>query len=438
MQIDQTTYEDLSIFHHEEEYSVFHKLNMARTSNGRDALLKCFLEPFSSVEQILSTQGILKQIIAVLPEWPEQISNGTLLVLEKFLDYNLDPLPRSADALNSNLYRLLHSADFSLARFSLVHFRDLIVGMKRVVDLLDQPQAPARLLVVISRVRMLLHHDELDDLANRAPGKPFTVRETARYGHFLHERYRSQVQELMNLYGQLDAWYGMAAATQRYGLGFPELVDSQEPFFRAEGLYHPLLARPVAYDMTMTPDSNFVFLTGANMAGKSTFIKTVGLAVFLAHIGMGVPASALRLSIFDGILSNINVADNIVRGESYFFNEVQRIKNTVVRISDNSRWLVLIDELFKGTNIQDAMKCSSTVIRGLLRIRRALFILSTHLYEIGEELKAYPNISFRYFETRIVDGQLEFPYQLRDGISNDRLGYLILQREKVTDLLDRL
>ncbi len=117
---------------------------------------------------------------------------------------------------------------------------------------------------------------------------------------------------------------------------------------------------------------------------------------------------------------------------------MQRIKNTVVRISDKRRWLVLIDELFKGTNIQDAMKCSSTVIKGLIRIPRALFILSTHLYEIGEELRSYPNICFRYFETRVTDGQLEFPYQLLDGISQDRLGYLILQREKVTELLDRL
>jgi DNA mismatch repair ATPase MutS len=127
-----------------------------------------------------------------------------------------------------------------------------------------------------------------------------------------------------------------------------------------------------------------------------------------------------------------------VKGESYFYNEVQRIKNTVIRINDGRKWLVLIDELFKGTNIQDAMKCSSTVIRGLLKIRHALFILSTHLYEIGEELKDHGNISFKFFETRFTDEELEFSYQLKDGISNDRLGYLILKREGVIDLLASL
>ncbi len=153
---------------------------------------------------------------------------------------------------------------------------------------------------------------------------------------------------------------------------------------------------------------------------------------------MGVPAKSMRLSTFDGVLSNINVVDNIVKGESYFFNEVQRIRNTLVKISNHRKWLVLIDELFKGTNVQDAMKCSSTVIKGLIKIKNSLFILSTHLYEIGEELRQYPNISFRYFETMIKDDQLDFSYQLKEGISNDRLGYLILKREKVVEMLENL
>ena len=174
------------------------------------------------------------------------------------------------------------------------------------------------------------------------------------------------------------------------------------------------------------------------MAGKSTFIKSIGLAVFLAHTGMGVPAQEMQLTFFDGLLSNINVVDNVVKGESYFYNEVQRIKTTITRINNGKKWLILIDELFKGTNVQDAMKCSSTVIEGLLKIRNSLFILSTHLYEIGEDLKKYPNINFRYFETSVKDEQLEFSYQLKEGISNDRLGYLILKKEGVVELLEKL
>jgi len=174
------------------------------------------------------------------------------------------------------------------------------------------------------------------------------------------------------------------------------------------------------------------------MAGKSTLIKSVGSAVFLAHIGMGVPAQEMRLTLFDGLLTNINVVDNIAKGESFFFNEVQRIKNTIQKINDGRKWLVLIDELFKGTNVQDAMKCSTVVIKGLIKIKNSLFILSTHLYEIGDELKIFPNISFKYFETNVKGDQLEFSYQLKEGISNDRFGYLILKKEKVVDMLEKL
>ena len=98
----------------------------------------------------------------------------------------------------------------------------------------------------------------------------------------------------------------------------------------------------------------------------------------------------------------------------------------------------MIDELFKGTNVQDAMKCSTAVIEGLLKIKNSLFILSTHLYEIGDALKVHPNISFNYFETSTHNGQLSFNYQLKEGISNDRLGYLILEREGVVKMLEDL
>jgi DNA mismatch repair ATPase MutS len=199
-----------------------------------------------------------------------------------------------------------------------------------------------------------------------------------------------------------------------------------------------MLETPVAYNVHLDQEQNFLFLTGANMAGKSTFIKAVGVAVYLAHVGMGVPATRLHLSLFDGLLSNIQVEDNITKGESYFFNEVQRIKKTINKINDGRNWLILIDELFKGTNVQDAMKCSTVVVEGLRKMQNALFILSTHLYEIGEGLMQFPNIQFRYFETSVNEDQLIFNYQLKTGISNDRLGYLILKREGVVNMLEKL
>src|SRR5438045_5041843 len=136
----------------------------------------------------------------------------------------------------------------------------------------------------------------------------------------------------MDIYGRLDAWHSMARAMKNFDLHFPELIEREQPFIYAKGLYHILLPQPVAYDIEMNPEQNFLFLTGANMAGKSTLIKSVGSAVFLAHIGMGVPAQEMKLTLFDGLLSNINVVDNIAKGDSFFFNEVQRVKNKIKNI----------------------------------------------------------------------------------------------------------
>jgi len=438
MQIDPTTLADLAVFHADDASSVFHRLDFTRTSAGRETLLHYFRHPLARADEILATQSVLRSIREQVHQWPDDVTNGTLLVVERFLDYRMDPLPESADTVNSGFYRLLHGPDFSLARYSLTHLADLVRGMLRITRLFPQQSLPARLDRILSETRALLRHPPLEELARRPSQQPFGTRETVRLARFFHHAHRRQTLELIRLYGQLDAWFSMARAMDALGLVFPEIVDQDDPAIEAEGLFHLLLDKPVAYDLRMDPDANFIFLTGANMAGKSTFIKSVGLAAYLAHLGMGVPARHMRLSLFDGILSNINVSDNIAKGESYFYNEVHRIRHTVETITDGRRWLVLIDEIFKGTNIQDAMKCSLTVIRGLVRIRRALFILSTHLYEIGEELKEHPNICFRYFETGVSDDQLVFSYQLREGISNDRFGYLILRREKVTDLLERL
>lgn len=438
MQVDKTTYNDLSIFAPEEEFSVLHKLDFTRTNGGKEWLRWMMHEPLESLDKILANQKIIQHIISCLDKWPLYITNGTMMMMDRFYDTPLDPIPRSADPVNARLYRFLHSADYGLIRYTVVHFRDFIIGMHQLADLIDSPESPAKLETFASRIRALLVHRQLQDLMKKDRKEKFSVKENIYYGYFFRNTFQIRLEELSEIFYQLDAWHSLAVAVQHYSLTFPRFVSSDEPFVKAEKMYHLLLPRPVSYDIQLSPKSNFLFLTGANMAGKSTFIKSLGIAVYLAHLGMGVPAEQLELSLFDGILSNINVSDNIVKGESYFFNEVQRVKNTILTISNGKKWLVLIDELFKGTNVQDAMRCSLAVIKGLIRIKGSLFVLSTHLYEIGEEIKDHPTISFKYFETNIQNDKLEFSYQLKDGISNDRLGYFILKNEKVVELLEKL
>lgn len=438
MQIDKISFNDISVFHQEEEFSIFHKLNFTRTVGGKDWLRKFFTEPHSDIKKILGTQQIIRTLIAHLEEWPEEITNGTIIMMDRFLDYPVDAMPQNPNTFSSFSYRLLHTEDYSMIKFSVKHFADFYRGLKKLSKQFENIDLPNYFKLYIDRISQLLKEEPLKKLADTAPKEKFTPAQNLYFGYHLRGQYKTDSLELINIFSRLDAWFSMAVAVKTFKLSFPEFIESEDPIVEAKGLYHVLLPQPVAYDLELNPTHNFLFLTGANMAGKSTLIKSVGSSVFLAHIGMGVPAESMRLTLFDGLLSNINVVDNIAKGESFFFNEVQRIKNTIEKINTGKKWLVLIDELFKGTNVQDAMKCSLTVIKGLIKIKNSLFILSTHLYEIGDELKSYPNISFKYFETNVKDDQLEFSYQLKDGISNDRLGYVILKREKVVELLEKL
>ena len=438
MEIDKTTLNDLSIFNTEDDFSIFQKMDFTRTVGGKEKLKHIFSRSLSSIEAIQGTQETIQIIQHHIDSWPQNISNGSIMVIHKFYETSVDDIPSQPSAAAAYAYKLFHSHDFSLVKYTTGHAFDFIKGMRSLVSLFLHEASPAPLKKILQRAEGIINKEQFAITQKKEKADDLSMTEMLRLAYFLRYHYKQNIFELTDIYSQLDAWYAMAMAMNNYGLAFPRFMESDTPIIRATGLYHILVPEAVDYDITLDHENNFLFLTGANMAGKSTFIKSVGDAVFLAHIGMGVPATSMELTLFDGLLSNINVVDNILKGESYFYNEVQRIKSTIVKINDGRKWLILIDELFKGTNVEDAMKCSTIVIEGLIKVKQSLFILSTHLYEIGEKLKAHDNIIFKYFETTVEDEQLKFSYRLKDGISNDRLGYLILKKEKVIDLLENL
>lgn len=439
MHTDDTTRADISIIANNEDQSLLHHLDFCQTQGGKVYLQRYIGEPLHTISAIKERQQTLKIIIEILPSWPSIISNGTLLMIEKFIDNPVDTIPASPNIFSAYTYKIFSNADYSLIRFTIKHLHDFVKGLSQLISLFNQEELPAPLALIINQIKILLQKNVVEELiclsgdVNKIPAYKALM-----YGRFAKIEYKQSLLELCELWYQADAFYSMAYATRQFGFSFPEISKASAPELSIQQLWHPLVPGPVAYDISLVPHQNFLFLTGANMAGKSTFIKAVGVAAYLAHVGMGVPAKKMNISLLDGLLTNIQVSDNIIKGESYFFNEVQRIHHTLMKINDGKKWLVLIDELFKGTNIQDAMKCSTAVIEGLVNLDNVLFILSTHLYEIGDDLRQFPNILFRYFETTSTHNQLIFNYQLKEGISNDRIGYLILKKEGVVSILDKM
>ena len=318
METDKTTLNDLSVFNHEDEFSVFDKLNLTRTTGGREKLRQIFNHSLSDIDSIKNVQDTLKLIIEKKQQWPLSVSNGSVMMIYKFYESSVDDPPSRPSPISAYLYKLFHGPDFSLIKYSVGHAFDFIKGMKQICSVFLQADAPANLKRMLEKASVLIEKYQFQKVFETEKAEDFTMSQMLSFAYFIRYHYKQYFFELIDIYSQLDAWYGLAMAVSEFKLSFPVFISSDKPVLQAKKLYHILLPDPVAYDVELSHQNNFIFLTGANMAGKSTFIKAVGSAVFLAHIGMGVPAESMELSLFDGLLSNINVVDNIAKGESFF------------------------------------------------------------------------------------------------------------------------
>ncbi|MES1220555.1 MAG: DNA mismatch repair protein MutS, partial [Bacteroidota bacterium] len=222
MQIDKTTYEDLSIFNHEEEFSVFHKLNFTRTRGGRDWLFHYFNNPFSDLKHIIETQNILNLILASENEWPLNISNGTIMVMERFYETAMDEIPFTQNIISAFTYKILHGPDYSITRYSVEHFIDFVHGMNKMASLFDNENSPPLLRSLIERIKFLLSHDIIHSLLQIKPKTKLTVAQNVYYGHYIRYRFKNYALDLIAIYGKLDAWYSMAVATKTFGFALPE------------------------------------------------------------------------------------------------------------------------------------------------------------------------------------------------------------------------
>jgi DNA mismatch repair ATPase MutS len=437
MLVDKITLKDIGLFDTDESEGLISHLNFCKSNGGKEQLDEYLAHPLNSIEAIEKRQKAIVVFIKEIDFVHEmKITNGTTLVIEKFFGTAFKPIPTQISYPGAYWYQYINGADYALLKYSLEHLILFYENLNNWLLVFENKNENPIVATLVQNIKKLVQHPYLANLNAQStlanPQKLLTL------AYFFRNHYKNNTLQLLQYFFELDAYYSMAMATKKFNFVFPTWIKSETPLLEVVSGIHPLVPNPVDNTISLSSQTNLFFLTGANMAGKSTFIKTLGIVIYLAHVGIGAPAKKVTLSLFDGLITNLTIADNVVKGESYFFNEVQRIKNTIEKIIDGKKYFVLIDELFKGTNIQDAMKCSTAVIEGLQNLRNSLFVISTHLYEISDGLKKYDNIQFSYFETEVRQKELVFHYQLKEGVSQDRLGYLILEREGVVDLLNNM
>lgn len=439
MQNDKITLKDLSIFAADAGNGVFGLIDHASTQMGRDRLQQLIQHPPDTYEQLQALQDTIKFWSHNLELWPNVISNGTLVMLDKFFESadNVTAPPSGlTKVLGAFFQKLLNRNEYFFTQFSLSHLSDLLSGCTQLADILKQDGVPPLLKYELEGIAAELQHRLTPELLKISKQTPYA--ELATLSYKARREMKNMVFRLMDHYARLDAWQSMARATIVNKWVFPSLQQALPVTFEAKSLYHPLLKRPVPYDIDFNNNRNFLLLTGANMSGKTTFMRSLGVAALLAHIGMGVPAAAMRISFLSGIITSMQVEDDIMRGESFFFAEVQRMKHTAQKLVQNAPHLVLMDELFKGTNVHDAYECTRAVVEGLLKRSQHLMVLSTHLYEVAQHFSDRKEIIFAYFVTNMSEnGDFVLTYELKPGISHDRIGYRILQKEGVINLLNQ-
>ena len=243
--------------------------------------------------------------------------------------------------------------------------------------------------------------------------------------------------------GNFNAWFdALAQVDALCSLGgfafnhpdyvYPEIVDQ---YFRLEGkgIGHPLLDRKkcVCNDISIAKNPYFLVVTGANMAGKSTYLRTVGINFLLACVG--APVYAKSLVVYPAqMITSLRTADSLTANESYFFAELKRLKMMIDRLNNGEELFIILDEILKGTNSKDKQKGSLSLVRQLI-MKKTCGIIATHDLLLGTLEQEFPGEIKNYrFEADITNDELTFSYLLREGVAQNMNASFLMKKMGIT------
>lgn len=250
------------------------------------------------------------------------------------------------------------------------------------------------------------------------------------------EQAKKEVEALLP--GWLEVWYELEALNSLANFGYlnpeyamPEIETASPVIFQGVSLGHPLIPdeAKVCNDFALDELGEIIIITGSNMAGKSSFLRTLGVNLCLAYAGGPVNATHLQTGLFR-LFSCIRVSDSVTDGYSYFYAEVRRLKALLVELEqpDPRPVFFLIDEIFKGTNNRERLIGSRSYLRALVG-RPSVGLVSTHDLELVRLADELPQIKNYHFREEVIDGQMVFDYKLRPGPSPTTNALKIMQLE---------
>lgn len=435
MHVDEKTVRDLELFRTRDGGpGVFAVLDRTRTLGGSRALRARIGAPMSSLADIRRVQDgvgfLVREGVRFEPDG--RLMEGVARYLESSWDSVSSP--RGLRCLAESVVIALRYRDLlRYARQGVESTRRLLDGLRPYLDSVARPGSPPAVEDPVRELQALIDRVRTGRL--RTSGGPWTV---LRADHVVRVQRKADLGRILELLYELDALCAMARLLDEDGWTLPELVDGGGFELDGTGVVHPFLERPVPNPVKVSGGESLVFLTGPNMAGKTTWLKAVTLSAYLAHVGMPVPARRFRMSVLDAVYTSLSPEENLRAGLSYFMAEVRRVREVAEAVARGVRALVVFDEVFRGTNVRDALDASRLVTLGFARSRTSGFIVSSHLVELAEDLREEERIRFACFDGTIRDGRARYGFRIREGVSDQRFGLHLLEQERVPALLRSL
>ena len=317
----------------------------------------------------------------------------------------------------------------------------------RLIELADKQSMESPLLIVLKKefeshgkkapevLGMLAKELDLLDLRNNLilyallEGSMFwQLRQMLRIERW-KEEYGAHLLQWLGALGQLDALSALATfAFNHEEYTYPIITD--HPFvFHAKDMGHPLMPRKqcVVNDADIPQRPYFLIITGANMAGKSTYLRTIGCNYILACIGAPVCCSSLEIYPAH-LMTSLRTSDSLANNESYFFAELKRLQQILDRLKSGEEMFIILDEILKGTNSMDKQKGSLALVKQLLQLKTN-GIIATHDLLLGDLKQHFPDeISNYCFEADIQNDEFTFSYQLREGVAQNMNACFLMQK----------
>lgn len=415
--------------HIEEEIKSF--FDITHNSESSREISNILAKTLDSKEEILGRQHLLQGFIA----------NNE--ILKDYSHYRFD-LSEIYDFLDSVLigsftpWKLKRKLMFAekereKKRGKLILMVRLFYAIKKnYLDKIDLSAFPPNYAHELAELKKFLHDFNLDYYETAFLKNRFRIKHIVGLLMIIIEKTaKGEMALFWKRWFLFEAYLSISHCIVKRSLVFPAFDDSR---FVLEDVYHPVLIHPVKNSFTAT--HAVTLLTGPNMSGKSTLLKAIAISVYLGHTGLAVPASKAIMPFFDSISVAINLTDSIVSGYSHFMMEVTTLKNVLEDAAKSKKCFAVFDELFRGTNIEDALEISGSTIRGLANFPKCIFLISTHLHQLKETEEIRDNkIAVCSIDCSLKDNIPVFTYKLKEGWNDLKLGRILFESNGLNTIL---